>query len=233
MKKIISTLTAFLLTFSALTSESSADLVYKVQSCGILAKPVITVALPKKMSFIFNPYGISLKGTGTIDRTATESKVIPDYIESNENGWTVKNTSDVPVRMGIYAHCSATSNPDFSVRDASVNTVDASDDTKKYLFLDIKASGGSSGTQNVTLLDEMLKTDEADNSKKVDFSAGWWSDENEDTITVIHDIPKNGGTANVSMTGTTQNLGDLAWSKFDKATVFFVFSFEAEPTTGC
>ena len=231
MKKIASAVSAILLVGSVFSSSSSAEVSFKMESYSVFASPVITVSLPRSMSFVFNPYGLNINEKGIVDKSACNFKVIPNYVQSNENGWTVKNTSEIPIRMGVYAQADGGAIDDFSVRDANINTVDTSDEERKYLLLDIKASGGSSGTKNVTLLDMKLSTDEGDNSKTIDWKAGWWSDANEGTITVINDIPKN-GIASVTMSGTTQNVGDIPWTYRDKATIYFVFSFDAEPPTG-
>jgi hypothetical protein len=236
MKKIISVVAALLLALSALTVIGTADRVIKVTATGTYAKPIIRITMPKTMSFIFNPYGYDVKVTaktnGLIDRTGSPSRVICSYVDSEDDSWVITNVSDVAIQTRVYAYINNAPSSTFSVRDANINTVDSGDEECKYLFLDIKASGGSSGVQNVVLLNSDLSTDEGENSrymlKSWSGKADWHAEENEGLITVIHDVPIN-GKVGLSMTGTTQNVGDLAWSKSDKVVINFVFCFDPEP----
>ncbi len=237
MKRFLSAVTAFLLAISALAVPASAAYEYSIEAFGYFAKPIIEVSMPKMMNFIFNPYSldidINVKESTQLDRDGTKSKIICDYTYDDSDAWVVKNNSDIAIKVGTYAYTYKHVSSDFCVCDKNVNTVDGSDDECKYLFLDIKASGGSSGTQSIKLLDEYLRLDTgAEEPPRFKSAAGWWSDENSEVVTVVHDVAKNGGTVNITMDGTTQNVGDLTWTRWDKAVVYFVFSFDAEPTTG-
>ena len=229
MKKFLSAFTAFMLAFSAFAATAYANYDVAMQTKSIYAKPPIEVTLPRNMTFVFNPFDITINGKGSVDKSyGNYSKIICNYVDSNVDAWVIRNDSDVAIKAGVYAYSDTYVGSDFSVRDKNINTVDASDKEFKYLFLDIKVSGGSSGTKSVTLLDTFLKTDEGEDSRRLNIKKSLWDEDNSELLTVIRDVPKD-GEIQLTMTGTTQNAGELIWTRRDKATVYFVFTFDVEP----
>ena len=195
---------------------------YTITAESVYATPVVKVTMPKSMSFVFNPFNIKVTEKSSIDPYGNNQKIICNYNDPENDSWLITNHSGKPIKAGIYAWSEKDVTVDFSVRDATRNTVDHSDTTKKYLLLDIQANG-----QKITLLDPRLRTDEGDNSAKLNIRAGWWSSENEGLITVIRGIA-DGENISISMSGDTVNAGDLLWRNSDKVSIGFVFNFEVE-----
>ena len=220
MKKILSVSAALIFAASALSSASSAE--YFTRSMeSYFAKPVVCVTMPKRMSFIFNPFGIKISETVERETTWNAQKIICSYDEITEaSSWDVTNHSNADIKVGVYAWADKIWYDDFRVSDLHKNTVDPTDDTRKYLLLDIRANGNP-----VTLLTDRLTTDEGEDSPKINLKAGWWSEENADLITVI-DRVHNEGTVHITMDGEIQNVGELNWSLIDNPRVYFMFNFE-------
>lgn len=248
MKKIISAALAALLSISALSTFVSADDT-TIISEGVVARPAIKVTMPKSLSFVFNPYGLTVDAKGKIgtairnsddDADLNTGVVVPSYIfdeTTKELGWIITNNTGAPIKCGIVANSQNTTTGDGFVVTTSETGGIADAATYRSLKLSI--------TAHKMLADKTYQADSAATAVIVNTTAieaaagGSILDKCAETPvinskgTLIDGILATAGTTDpvpgalaIKMTGTIANSGKLNWLETDIPKVNFIFAFD-------
>jgi hypothetical protein len=229
-KRIISAGLAALLAVSALSASAFADLAKadsSLKGTGITAVPILKVTLPKAMSYIINPYRLTVDAKGKAvaadDTTsAGNGQLIPVYGTTAEGttatAWTVTNNSGIAIKTAIYATVTNGNSAAVQILDATNNNKDvadgtsAADATKRQITLNLKA-----GNAGIKFLNEA--------------PTAWTTAAGCTEVASTAD----GASINLTLTGSTAAgaEADAVWTSKDVATinVFFKFDFIANNPT--
>ncbi|MBP3854537.1 MAG: hypothetical protein IK990_02845 [Ruminiclostridium sp.] len=224
-KRIISAALASLMAVSALSTSAFAELAkadQTIKGTGVTAVPTLKVTMPKSMSYIINPYKLTVDAKGKAvaaddANLAGNAQVIPVYGKAADGttpatAWTITNNSGIAIKTAIYATVTNGNATAVQILDANNGNKDvdgnAADAAKRQINLDLKA-----GTAAIKFL-KAAPTD-------------WTADAGCTVVASTADA----GTIDLKLTGTTATgaSADALWTSKDVATinVFFKFDFIA------
>jgi len=225
-KRIISAALASLMAVSALSTSAFAELAKADQSLkgtGVTAVPTLKVTMPKSMSYIINPYKLTVDAKGKAvaaddENRAGNAQVLPIYGTDSEGNaataWTITNNSGIAIKTAIYATVTNGNSAAVQILDVNNDNKDVADGTSaadakmRQIKLDLKA-----GTTAIKFLKEAPEA---------------WTAEKGCTVIAS---TADAGTIALKLEGTTATgaEADGLWTAKDVATinVFFKFDFIA------
>ena len=179
---------------------------------GVLAKPALKITMPKSMSFVFNPYGLTVNEKGAIDNDAGISGTLVGsyaFDPTDNSGWHITNSTGTPVKAAVYAYALNKNPAEFEVIDRT-----GSSDAKRSLKVALAAKADSGDAAVVSLKGEKLDT----KAKSI------WSLTNGSTVIeqVENKLYIYFDTDNCS---AVKEASD-SWSEKDIVKIDFIFAFE-------
>lgn len=233
MKKIISTSLAALLAVSALSTAAFADDTESTAT-GIVAVPTIKVTVPTTLSFVFNPYGLTVSSAGKVtteeikdaeDNVLNKEVIVPSYIfdeATKDKGWEITNESGAVLKAGIYAYSATGVDAEGALDEtkpfAVVNTINAAKAVRQ-LQPAITAAGYD---ETYTAVPFQQKTYDTTEGNTI------WKEAKKTSPTgLIVDQFTEAKPLYIKMTGTVSTgKDDTSWASTDVPTIKFLFAFD-------
>lgn len=148
-KKIISAALAAIMAASALSTSAFAALDKAdntLTASSVTAVPTLKVTMPKSLSFVINPYKLTVDAKGKIDTESNEegAQIIPVYGE-NADSWDIVNESAIGLNAYIYATVKNGNTTDVQIIDVNNENKDATtgkaaDAKKRQIHLSLTAA---------------------------------------------------------------------------------------------
>ncbi|MBP3857843.1 MAG: hypothetical protein IK990_19745 [Ruminiclostridium sp.] len=184
--------------------------------------PTLKITLPKSLSFVANPYKMSVDENGKAAASgsgSTDTFLVPVYGTGN-SAWNITNNSGIGIGCLMYARVTNNNVSAVEIEDANNDnknavTGDAAGDDKRIIRLSLKGKAGNSGTNTAIKFSPSAPSS--------------WSESNGCTkFTPIPDQQSLSITLDTASSSCLvgENCNDRQWTAKDTATITLVFNFD-------